>query len=172
MILRVLRLLASLSLRQYMVILITIILPAIFLPILAPSIPGGPVVLPIVYFVWSVVAVLSVASMLKDDRSKAAQSVDRKLENLSREVQLLKDEHLRRTAGLQDQVNEIDRVVRSGFEGLGVVLSPRRSSLRANISAGVPRMSATLTVDSPNRIVRFRRWVQRHALRFWRWFYG
>ena len=80
----------SLSRRQYAVIIITIVIPALILPVLPSSITGGPVRLAVIYIGWIAVVVLSVASMLDEDQSKAKQSVDRKLKTLSTEVQRAK----------------------------------------------------------------------------------
>ena len=171
MILGVVRPLKSLSVRHYIVILFTIFFPTI-VPSLVSSGIGGLVLVVFVYLVWPAIVVLSVASMLKGDKSKAEQSVDQKLKGLSSELQLLKEEHKRTTAGLKDQVTEIDRVMRSAFEELGVVLPPRRTLLRADMVGGAASGGAALSVRSPKRLVRFRHWVWRHALRFWRWFYG
>ena len=172
MILKAARRVRSLSRRQYAVIIITIVIPALILPVLPSSITGGPVRLAVIYIGWIAVVVLSVASMLDEDQSKAKQSVDRKLKTLSTEVQRLKDGHSRTTAGLRDQMTEIDSVMRATFEEMGVVLPRRPISLRASFSAGTAKMSATLTVVGESRMTRFRHWVQRHALQFWRWFYG
>ena len=171
MILKAARLVRSLSRRQYAMIVITIVIPALIF-LLPSSITGGPVWVAVIYIGWIAVVVLSVASMLEEDRSKAQQSVDRKLKILSTEVQRLKDVHSQTTAGLKDQVTEIDSVMRSTFEQMGVVLPPSTISLRASFSAGAAQMSATLTVVGESRMTRFRHWVQRHALQFWRWFYG
>ena len=172
MILKAARLVRGLSRRQFAMIIITIFISALIFSVLPSWITGGHVWVAVIYICWIPVVILSVASMLEEDRSKAEQGVDRKLTILSTEVQLLKDEHSRTTAGLKDQMTEIDSVMRATFEEMGVVLPRRPISLRASLSAGTPKMSATLTVVGESRMTRFRHWVQRHALQFWRWFYG
>lgn len=170
MILKAVILFKSLSSHQYLVIILTIILPAILFRFLE-SWTSCELVLAIVYVVWAVIAVLSVASMLEKDRLKAEQSIARRLEKVSNDLKLLKDENIRKTTGLQDRLTEMDRVYRSAFEELGIVLPPPRIRLRGSITAETGT-SATLSVVNPRRIVRLWSWVRRQALRFWRWFYG
>ena len=172
MILKAARLVRGLSRRQYAMIIITMFISVLIFSVLPFWITGGHVWVAVSYICWIPVVILSVASMLEEDRSKAEQSVDRKLTILSTEVQRLKDEHSRTTAGLKDQMTETDSIMRSTFKKIGVVLPCRPISLRASFSAGAAQMSATLTVVGESRMTRFRHWVQRHALQFWRWFYG
>ena len=172
MILKAARLVRGLSRRQFAMIIITIFISALIFSVLPSWITGGHVWVAVIYICWIPVVILSVASMLEEDRSKAEQSVDRKLTILSTEVQRLKDEHSRTTAGLKDQMTETDSIMRSTFEKIGVVLPRRTISLRASFSAGAAQMSATLTVVNQKRMARLRHWARRHAVRFWRWFYG
>ena len=172
MILKAARLVRSLSRRQFAMIIITIFISALIFSVLPSWITGGHVWVAVIYICWIPVVILSVASMLEEDRSKAEQSVDRKLTIVSTKVQRLKDEHSRTTAGLKDQMTETDSIMRSTFKKIGVVLPRRTISLRASGSLGAIEGSARLTVVGQNRMARFRRWVQDHGRRFWRWFYG
>lgn len=172
MILKALRLVRTLSRRQCAVVIFTIVISTLFFPLLQSWIPGGPVGLAVIYLGWIAIVFLSVASMLEEDRSKAEEGVDQKLNVLSTEVQRLKDEHSRTTAGLKDQMTEIDKDMRSTFKLMGVVVPRRPISLRADFSAGAPTISASATVVGESRIARFRRWIKNRTLRFWRWLYG
>ena len=171
------RRLRSLPILHYGSIFTTIIFPPIIPPVLSLfCITMGPVWLLVGYSFWSLIVVLVIASLVYHDRSKMEQDVDRKLinlfTNLTGKVQLLKDEISQTTRGGQDRVTEIESVMRSVFEELGLRLPPRQVSGQATISSGMPQISATGTATRPHLGLRFGRWVKRHSRHFWRWFYG
>ena len=181
MILGVLRLFRIPSLYHYRTIIITILLPAIV------PLSGGfsaPDILRVLFYVlvflvWSVVTVLSVASMLKRDRSDAELLLNHKIEALSAQIDRLREEHedhdhedLR--ADLRQQVNDLEEVVRATLkENLGVVLPPRRVSLRAKaFHIGLSWNVGKMIVDGGSRVARFRQWVRRKIRRIWEVVYG
>ena len=76
------------------------------------------------FLVWSVLAVLAVASMLNRDRSEAEQLADKKLESLSEQFGRLREGHDDLRLDFRQQLNDLEEVVRSTlFDKLGVVLS-------------------------------------------------
>ena len=164
----------SLSGYQYRTIVFTVLLPAIVPPITAYFAPDLRVIFYLAAFVvWSGLAVLAVASMLKRDMSEAEQLVDQKLEALSRQISRLREEHQDLGAALRQQIRSLDETVRATLkEELGAVLPPRPLSIRARLSAPTPRMSATLAVVGGSKVVRLQQWF-RHALRrLWEMVYG
>ena len=121
-------------------VVLTILLPAIGPTSLALFGPDHFILRVILYvaafLVWSVLAVLAVASMLNRDRSEAEQLLSQKLEALSTQIGRLKEEHEDSKVDFQQQVNDLEEVVRSTLrEELGVVLPPRPISLRARFTA-------------------------------------
>ena len=162
MIFRLVGLLKALSRPHYLMIVVTIILPVAVTSFIAygfsclvVGLVGG----------WSLTVLVSVAWMLNHDKSVAERNVDWKLEGLSKEVGTLRDDQTNATADLQDQVSETNRVMRSGFEELGLVLPPRRISLRASLTSGPATFSASGIGRSPNKLVRWCRWVRRRVRR-------
>ena len=164
--------LASLSRKQILVILATVILPAIVFPFLLSWIPGEFIVRPVIYILWSLIAFLSVASMLHEDKAKAEEDVNRKVNDLSNEVQKMKKNRENTFAGLQNQLDELDRVVRSGFEEIGHPLPPRRISLRGSIEFDALQASGALTVRNRKGMRRLLLWVKRQAYRLKQLIYG
>ena len=174
MIKRIGQVLVGLSIRQRIVLGIDVIIPIILQSLQHWIQIRDSIIIPI-YVVWGLFAVLSIAAMMKDDKTKAEENMDRKLRSLSNEVRLLKEENERKIIGLQDHVKdlrEMNKTVRAAFEGLGVSLPPEVVSLRVSVSGGTPRLSDNLTVVNPRKLARFHSWVKRQITRFWRWLYG
>ena len=141
----------------------------------APDPLGLPVILSMAAFVvvWSALAMLAVASMLKGDRSAEDQLVDRKLEALSSQTSRLSEEHQDLGADLRQQVSDLEETVRATLkEELEIALPPRPTRLRATMRAGGPRMSATLTVVGGSKLVRTRQWFRHAMRRLWAVVYG
>ena len=177
MILTALRLFRSLSGYHHRTILLTILLPVIWPPLIAYFGPDSIVLQVILYvaalLLWSVFAVLAVASMLRRDRSEAEQLVVQQIEALSGQIRRLREEHEDLRVDLRQQVDDLEEVVRSTLsENLGVVLPQRPISIRAKFTAGSPRMSATLTVVGGSKVARLRQWFRRAMRRLWEVVYG
>ena len=176
MILWALGLSRSLRGHHYRTIIITILLPVIVPPIIVNFGPTSLVLQSIVYAVafiaWVIWSVLAVASMLKKDQSEAEQQVEQKLNALSGQISKLREGHEESRADLRQQVENLEEVVRSTFDGLGVVLPPRTISMCARITAGSPTMSATLTVVGGSKMARLRQWLRRTTRRLWEVVYG
>ena len=177
MILAALRLFRSLSGYHHRTILLTVLLPAIGPPAIAYFAPT-PIVLQVVFYVaaflvWSVLAVLAVASMLRRDRSESDQLLAKQFEELSGQIRRLKEQQEDMRVDLRQQVDDLEEVVRSTLsEELQVDLPPRPISLRARFTAGSPTMSATLTVVGGSKAARLRQWLRRAMSRIWEVVYG
>ena len=124
------------------------------------------------FLVWSVFAVLAVASMLRRDRSESEQLVAQQTEALSVQVRGLREELEDSRADLRQQVDDLEEVVRSTLEKLGGVLPPRPISLRARVTIGSPTVSATLSVVGGSKVARIRQWFRRAMRRLWKVVYG
>ena len=77
--------------------------------------------------------VVLVPIAFRKDRSRAEQNVDLRLEDPQRDIQRLKDELEQTKTDLQgqkEQLAEMDRVIRIGFERANVTLPPRRMALQ------------------------------------------
>ena len=170
-------LLGSLSGYHYKTVIITVLLPAIGPPIIAYFGPEFLVLRFILYaaafLVWSVFAVLAVASMLNRDKSEAEQLADQKLESLSEQFGRLREGHDDLRLDFQQQLNNLEEVVRSTLsDNLGVVLPPRPISIRARITSGVPSVSATVRVAGGSKLARLRHWFRRAVRRLREVVYG
>ena len=117
MILGALRLFRSLSTYHYRTIFLTILLPAIGAQIIAYFGPDYLVLRVILYvatfLVWSVFAVLAVASMLNRDRSEAEQLIAHSLKSLSGQIESLREEHQESRLDLRQQVESLEEAVAS-----------------------------------------------------------
>ena len=175
MILRAFEPLKVISLIWLVLISTTIIIPGIVLSYLPSWTANYVEVRILTYIVWVVIAVYSVAFAVREDRSKADQRADRKLECLSQDVQQTKDDYARTAAhlsGLVDRVNDMDTNVREGFSGLGVHLPPRRISLRGGVTFDAALFSATVSSNDRNKVVLLCRWIKRQARRLWKLLVG
>ena len=173
MILSALRLLKVLSPIWLVLILTTIIIPGIVLSYL-PSLTADNLEARIfIYIVWGVIVVYSVAFAVREDRAKANQSVDRKVECLSQDIRQTKDdfartdEHLSR---LVDRVNDMDSNMREGFKEIGVELPPREILLGGAVNSESD-LDAELG-ENRSKAVRFCRWINRQARRLWKLLVG
>ena len=170
------RTLKILSTYDYTTILITILLPTLFS--LAISYFELVLVLKIfltvaVFPVWSVIAVLAVASMLTHDRSKAEQQITHQIGALPGRISKQEEELQDLRVDLRQEVDNLEEAVRSTFEGLEVVLPPRPISVRPNairFSFNVP--AANVTVVRGSKVARLRLWLRRAMRRFWEVVYG
>ena len=80
--------------------------------------------------------------MIQQQRENAERNVDQKIEDISGRLQQMKDELSGTSAGLQGQIDEVDRAMRAAFEGIGASLPPRRIALRSGTTVGTTVASA------------------------------
>lgn len=177
MILSALRLFRSISRFHYRTIIITMLLPVIGPPIIAYFGPDHLALQVILYvaafLIWSVFAVLAVASMLGRDRSEAEQLVAKQLDALRSQIYRLSEEEQDSRLDLRRQLDDLEEVVRSTLsERLGVILPPRPVSLRVKATLPSPTASVTVTVAGGSKVARLRRWVRRAIRRLWEVVYG
>ncbi len=172
---RLQRYLTSMPLLQWGVFLSLGPLPVLlfpFLPLYKTEV--DPFNLPITYYaygLWTVAVLILAPKAFRDDKFRAKEDVDFKLEGLKGYIQRLQGELEQTTTDLQnqrEQLAEMDRVMRIGFERAVVSLPPRRISLQASHSFNV--WQPTITLES--RAGLLVRWVQRPVLRFKNWVWG
>ena len=160
---------------QWMVLWAIGLVPVLLLPAVPSSVTVGPFDLPIMYLaygLWIILVLFLVPKAFREDKSRAEQSIDLKLEGPTKDIQRLQDELEQAKTDLQEQKEqsaEMDRVMRIGFAEAGVTLPPRKSRGRASFTFGVPHVSATGTSSGGSRLAR---WVKRPVRRFWKWFWG
>ena len=126
----------SLSGYHYRMVVLTILLPAIGPTSLALFGPDHFIMRVILYVVafliWSVLAVLAVASMLKRDKSEAERLTSQSSKRFRPRLADLREELEDSRVGLRQQVKDLEEVVRSTLrEELG-----GRSSTSADLSRG------------------------------------
>ena len=130
-----------------------------------PVVPLGPVPpdLGLDHRAWCLVAWVVIASMLKEQRESTTQTVDEKVDGVSKEIQQLRDDHTGRMTALQGEIDELERVMRTAFEEIDHPLPPRRVLLRANFVGGSASVSAAVLVVGGSRMARLRRWARSKA---------
>ena len=157
------RKLRVLSPREYLAIVVTVLLPV--LPISLFNWSVGCILL--IYAGWCPVAVLLIASAHKEQQEGSERSVNEKVEEVSGQLQTLGERHdetVATLAGLEQQVDQVNRVMRTAFEEIGVDLPPRRHEVSAGAVSWEVRLSAAaVTVRSGRWWVRLRRWVMAKA---------
>ena len=92
----------------------------------------------LIYAVWSLVALLLMGSMAQEQRADVDQRILEKIDEVSGQVSSLEhkhDESAATIAGLQQQVDEVDQVMRNAFEELGADLPGRRYYVQASVSS-------------------------------------
>ena len=177
MILSALRLLRSLSAYHYKTFIFTTLLPAIAPTAIAYFLPTDlvlKVVLSVCAFLlWSVLAVLALAEMLRRDRSEAEQLLSQEVEALSAQISRLKEGQEELRVDLRQQVDNLEDTVRSTFEELGVVLPRRRISVSARgVHFSFSTSVASGSVSGGSKVARLRRWFRRVKRRLWEVVYG
>ena len=179
----------SMPLLQWMVLLAIGLVPVLLFPILPPWKTVGPFDLPEFLPLWKTVGtfdlpirdpayglwILCVLGLVpiafRIERSRAEQNVDLRLEGPQTDIQRLKDELEQTKTDLQgqkEQLAEMDRVMRIGFERANVTLPPRRMALQVSSDFDLLQAGRTLVP----RAGRFKRWVIRPAVRFGECFKG
>ena len=190
MILRVRGHLTSMTRLQWMVLSATALVPVLVFPILPSSVTVGPFDLPeflplwttvgrfelpikhIVHGLWLLFVVILGPKAFREDRARLENTVNLKLQDPKRDIQRLEGELEQSKTDLQaqkEQLADMDRVMRDGFDKAGFPLLPRKIRARASFTFGVPQVSATLNVGGGSRLAR---WVKRPVCRFWKWFWG
>ena len=161
------RRLRTLSLRQYMVVLVTVLIPMLVSSILDLSM--GWVWLMLAG--WCLASVLIMAEVFREERAdvnqRIAEKVDEVLDQL-RDLEHKHDESAATIAGLQQQVDEVDQVMRNAFEERGADLPARRYELRASVSSwSIMTGKAAVQVRGGSRKARIWRWFKSKSKRFW-----
>ena len=178
MFLSALRLFKSLSGYHYRTIILTMLLPVIGPPMIAYFGPDRLVFQVILYFgaflIWSVFAVIAVASMLGRDRSEAEHLVAQQVEGLSGQISRLEQGQEDLSADVRQRFKDLEETVRTTLkEELNVVLPPPPISVRARGVVGSFSVSgATVTVSGGGKVARFRHWTRRKCRRLWEVVYG
>ena len=117
--------LQALSPWEYLAIFVTVLIPVVVSSVLDLS--GGWVGLMLAG--WCPFSVLLIAVAHREQQERAERSVDEKVEEVSSLLQALGEQHdetAAKLAGLDQQVDEVDQVMRTSFERLGVDDLPPR----------------------------------------------
>lgn len=189
------QLLAFQSVRQWVVIVMTILVPAL-LAFLPATITVGPVGLPLflpfretvgpfdigvrvaAYGIWIPLAALSLMQTFRQDKVEVERIVVRGIEGPVARIQELKDE-LQETKTAQEElterVTEMECDLRRIGSHVGVVVPVRARAREANFTFGVSPPSVTVRNPPIRWPVRCGRWAKRQATRLWkgfcRWLY-
>ena len=171
------RVIRSLRLYHYRMIIITILLPVI-VPTLMTHFSPDSLLLQVgiyaaAFILWALMAVLAVASTVNKDRSEAAQLLADQGKDLSERISRLSQEHTDSRADLRREVDNLEEAVRSTlYEELGVVPRPRGISVRADpVSFNFRVAEPTVTVEG-SLIARLRQCSRRVKRRLMEVFYG
>ena len=160
------RRLRTLSLRQYMVVLVTVLIPMLVSSILDLSM--GWVWLMLAG--WCLASVLIMAEVFREERAdvnqRIAEKVDEVLDQL-RDLETKSEESAAIITGLEGHINQVEEVMRSAFEGIGVDLPARRYYVQASVSWSIMTGEATVEVRGGSRRARIWRWFKSKSKRFW-----
>ena len=124
----------------------------------------------LIYAAWSLVALLLMGSMAQEQRADVDQRISEKIDEVSGQVSSLEhkhDESAATIAGLQQQVDEVDQVMRNAFEELGADLPARRYYVQASVSWSIMTGEATVEVRGGSRRARIWRWFKSKAQWVW-----
>ena len=167
-----------LSRRQLRVICLTAILPAlvsVIIPLSPSCIADHWLVrwIPLAVFpVWAFFALMSVASMLKDESIRAERDVEKKLGVLSDDVKDLETRRLEAEAGLQTEIANYYSDMREGFRQLGVPIMHRIRAEPITGQVNVSQPSLVVTRTKLKGVKRLLSWMLRAARTFRRWVWG
>ena len=124
----------SLTKRQLAAVAVTVIFPVLppivlsFFPVTFSDCWFVQVAYYGIYVGWIPVALLMMATMLKDDSARAEQRVEHRLEEFLVEVkrldQQLEEMRAQEEKALRDEINLTDQMMRDGFAQMGVDLPP------------------------------------------------
>ena len=99
------------------------------------------------------------------------QRISEKIDEVSGQVSSLEhkhDESAAAIAGLQQQVDEVDQVMRNAFEELGADLPGRRYYVQASVSSwSIMTGEATVEVRGGSRRAQLWRWIKSKAQWVW-----
>ena len=100
------------------------------------------------------------------------QEVNDKLQSegwvVLRDLETKSEESAAIITGLEGHINQVEEVMRSAFEGIGVDLPARRYELRASVSSlGIVTGKAAVQVRGGSRKARIWRWFKSKSKRFW-----
>ena len=124
----------------------------------------------LIYAAWSLVALLLMGSMAQEQRADVDQRISEKIDEVSGQVSSLEhkhDESAATIAGLQQQVDEVDQVMRNAFEELGADLPGRRHYVQASVSWSIMTGEATVEVRGGSRRAQLWRWIKSKAQWVW-----
>ena len=130
----------------------------------------------LIYAAWCLVALLLMGSMAQEQRADVDQRISEKIDEVSGQVRSLEhkhDESAATIAGLQQQVDEVDQVMRNAFGELGSDLPGRRYYVQASVSSlSIMTAEATVQVRGGSRRARLWRWIKPKARWIWRKVWG
>ena len=189
------RLLAFLSVRQWLVIVMTVLVPAL-LSFVPATITVGPVDLPeflpsreavgpfdigvrvATYAICIPFAALSLMLAFRQDRVEVERIVVRRLEGPVGEIQGLKGELQETQTALEElteRVTEMEHDLRRIGSHVGVVVPIRVRARGVNFTFDLPQPSVTVSNQPVGWLKGCLRWAKRRAIRlwkgFWRWLY-
>ena len=125
----------------------------------------------LIYAAWSLVALLLMGSMAQEQRADVDQRISEKIDEVSGQVSSLEhkhDESAAAIAGLQQQVDEVDQVMRNAFEELGADLPGRRYYVQASVSSwSIMTGEATVEVRGGSWRAQLWRWIKSKAQWVW-----
>ena len=159
---------SNLSLRHYLVIVVTIVVPVVFPTFMdyfvieclwiRVAIDVG------VILIWALFVVIVVARLVERDTGEVNQLVSERVVPLEDDLERQREEHGSLMADMQRQVEGLESRIRSALEPLGVDLPLGAIDLRVTARVGAPTISIGVSVSGGSRWARIRAWF-RHALR-------
>ncbi len=126
----------------------------------------------LVYFGWAVLATLMTAYMVEKDSRENKEGIEQRIEPLTDELERHRNDSTRRIISLEDQIRQVDQVMRAAFEECRVSLPPPQVPLSAHLTFGAASGSAKLQVRHQRWYRRFWLWILCYARGIWKLVWG
>ena len=122
--------------------------------------------------VWAVFVVVAVSKLVERDMSEANLLVAEQVKPLAEQVRVLEQAHGNLERDFLLQMEDLEGRTRLALQDLGVDLPPRSVNIRATFIAGLPTVSASLSVSGGSRWSRILGWFRRARRRAWEIVWG
>lgn len=167
---------SNLSLRHYLVIMVTMVVPVVLSITMDYFAISGLWVLVIqlsVNLLWLVLVVVVVSRLVERDAGGVRQSVTERVDPVAAGLERLREEYHGSIADVRLQLEDLERRTQSALQDLGVDLPPKTVNLRVSFSmGGSSTVSAHLNVSGGSRWTRIRRRFRRVRQKTWEVLWG
>ena len=167
---------SELSLRHYLVIVVTIIVPVVFPTamnyFLISTLWVRLVIDVIAILTWLVFVVVVVSKLVERDAGEVRQSLADRIDPVEAELKGLGEDYYGSAEDLRLQLEDLERRTQAALKGLDVELPPRTMNVHITVRSGIPRVSIALKPPAGSMWGRIRGWFRRVAQKAWEIVWG